>query len=131
MEIEIETEVKIEEKLKTELKNKFQEEKQVAVHCNFKSPPGDIQLIRIWKSTFLIDNSTGHKSKLLYFENISLFPFWTPVEANTNYRFTLIFSALPNDCLFFDLYEEIPQSGGFHVSGIKRNSQDVYKVKIF
>ena len=112
------------------IKEEFHEERQVTVHCYFKCPAGEPQLIRIWKSTFLIDKISGHKSRLLHIENISLFPQWTMVEAGSFYQFTLFFSALPSECPAFDFVEEIPQSGGFFVSGIKRNDSDVYQINI-
>jgi hypothetical protein len=63
-------------------------------------------------------------------ENISLAPEWTLIPDNKLYRFLLIFDALPRGCSAFDLVEEIPQPGGFHVEGIVRNQTDVYHVDI-
>ena len=34
------------------------------------------------------------------------------------------------DCTVFDFKEEIPEEGGFFVKSIKRNSTDVYRIKI-
>ena len=87
-------------------------------------------LIRIWKSTFLIDQSSGARSELVHVENISYAPEWTAVPDNQMFHFLLIFSALPKACVKFDLLEDIPQSGGFHVMDIVRNEQDVYRVNV-
>lgn len=87
-------------------------------------------LIRIWKSTYLFDKDSGHKSELLFSENITLFPYWTEVPPMKDFWFTLVFSSLPKDCTQFDLEEVIPESGGFFVKNIKRNSSDIYRVKI-
>ncbi|MFN6039282.1 MAG: hypothetical protein ACK452_12495 [Bacteroidota bacterium] len=124
------TEVEIDTETKTRIKEESREERQVTVHCTFNCPPGEPQLIRVWSSTFLVDKSSSHRSSLLHAENITLFPNWTPVFGGSSFVFTLLFSALPSTCESFDLYEEIPQSGGFFVANIKRNELDVYRVVI-
>ena len=127
---ETHTETKIDVGTKSKIKEQFADERQVTVYCTFKCPPGDPQLIRVWNSTFLIDQSSGHRSRLLHAENITLFPYWTIVHGGENLVFTLLFSALPTGCASFDLFEEIPQSGGFFIPGIKRNELDVYRVDL-
>ncbi len=114
----------------TALHPKIEEEKQVIVHCCFPASIYEGNLIRIWHTTFLIDEVLGHKSNLIHHENISLFPYWTEVPPFKDYWFTLIFSGLPRDCKNFDLKEELPEEGGFLVKNIKRNATDVYRVKI-
>jgi hypothetical protein len=42
----------------------------------------------------------------------------------------MIFSQLPKTCVIFDFLEDIPESGGFEIRGIKRNKSDVYQVTI-
>ena len=112
------------------LQTEVQEEKQVIVHCCYPATFQVGNLIRIWQSTFLVDERLNHRSSLLHHENISLFPYWTPVPPMQDYWFTLVFSGLPKDCKSFDLREEIPEEGGFLVKNIKRNGTDVYRVKI-
>jgi hypothetical protein len=112
------------------LQPKVEEEKQVIVHCCFPATIFEGSLIRIWNSTYLIDESLGHKSGLIHHENISLFPSWTEVPPFKDYWFTLVFSGLPKECKTFDLQEVIPEEGGFHVKNIKRNGSDVYRVKL-
>ncbi len=112
------------------LQAKTEEEKQVIVHCCFPASPFLGNLIRIWHSTYLFDNQSDHRSKLIHAENISISPYWTPVPFMKDFWFTLIFSGLPKDCKSFDLKEVIPEEGGFFVESIKRNSSDVYRVKI-
>lgn len=112
------------------LQTKVEEEKQVIVHCCFPSQPFAGNLIRIWRSTFLVDEQTDHKSHLIHTENIAVYPYWTEVEPMKDFWFTLVFSGLPKDCKSFDLKEIIPESGGFHIQNIKRNGTDVYRVKI-
>jgi hypothetical protein len=105
-----------------------QEESQVIVHCQLAdAEPG--MLVRIWQSTYLIDVHTGNKSALLYAENISTAPVWTRIEGN-HFNFTLIFSALPQGCVLFDLREIISEPGGFEVKHIIRNTSDVYRVDL-
>ncbi len=121
---------KISEEILEALKTKVEEEKQVIVHCCFPATNMFGNLIRIWQSTYLIDDSIGHKSRLIHAENISIFPIWTEVPPLKDFWFTLVFSGLPKDCKRFDLKEVIPEEGGFFVSDIKRNSTDIYRVKI-
>lgn len=101
----------------------------VYVHCCFNNTVKNM-LIRIWKSTFLIDQGGGTRSELVHIENISYAPEWTIVPDNNRFHFLLIFSALPKSCVTFDLLEDIPQSGGFHVQDIMRNELDVYRVDL-
>lgn len=112
------------------LQTKIEEEKQVIVHCCFPASPSLGNLIRIWNTTYLIDQNSSHKSKLIHAENISIFPYWTPVPFMKDFWFTLVFSGLPKDCTSFDFKEEIPEEGGFFVKSIKRNSSDIYRIKI-
>jgi hypothetical protein len=120
----------IEKELLQSLKAKTEEEKQVIVHCCFPASPSLGNLIRIWKTTYLIDNHSDHKSKLIHAENITLFPNWTAVPFMKDFWFTLIFSGLPKDCKSFDFQEVIPEEGGFYVKSIKRNESDIYRIKI-
>jgi len=112
------------------LQTEIQEEQQVIVHCCFPASPFLGNLIRIWHSTYLFDNQSDHKSRLIYAENITIYPNWTAVPFMKDFWFTLIFSGLPKDCKSFDLKEVIPEEGGFFVESIKRNSSDIYRVKI-
>jgi hypothetical protein len=105
------------------------EESHVYVHCYFNNTVKDM-LIRIWKTTFLIDRTSSHRSKLVHAENISFAPEWTAVPENALFQFLLIFEALPKGCEVFDLLEDIPQPGGFFISGIMRNKKDVYHVYV-
>ena len=112
------------------LQTKVEEEKQVIVHCCYPATFYLGNLIRIWQSTFLIDDSLGHRSRLLFADNITMFPYWTEVPTNQDFWFTLIFSGLPEDCTSFDLKEIIPEDGGFCIENIRRNNSDIYRVKI-
>jgi hypothetical protein len=105
------------------------EDSYVYVHCYFDNPH-EGSLIRIWKTTFLMDLVSGTRSKLVHAENISFAPVWTLIPDRTTFSFLLIFSALPKSCTQFDLIEEIPQPGGFHVKNIQRNQQDVYHITL-
>ena len=112
------------------LQTKIEEEKQVIVHCCFPASPFLGNLIRIWNTTHLIDNTSSHKSKLIHTENITIYPNWTVVPFMKDFWFTLVFSGLPKDCKSFDFKEEIPEEGGFFVKSIKRNPSDIYRIKI-
>jgi hypothetical protein len=101
----------------------------IYVHCHYQNEY-DEMFIRVWRSTFLIDLASASRAQLVHAENISYAPQWTYIPGKQLYTFLLIFSALPKDCKIFDLVEDIPQAGGFHVSGIVRNELDVYHVTI-
>ena len=101
----------------------------VYVHCNFENPWTNT-LIRIWKTTFLIDPSSSTRSSMVHAENISLAPQWTLIPDGITFSFLLVFSGLPKSCRQFDLKEEIAQPGGFLVKGIQRNDSDVYHINI-
>lgn len=105
------------------------EDSHVYVHCYFNNSSQDM-LIRIWKTTFLIDKASGTKSQLVHAENISIAPVWTQVPVKQSYSFLLIFSSLPKSCKNFDLVEEISQPGGFFIGNIVRNQTDVYHVDL-
>ena len=124
------TRPEIAEELLESLQLNIEPEKQVIVHCCFPAVPFADMLIRIWPSTFLVDERIGHRSTLIHHENISLFPYWTAVPPMKDFWFTLVFSGLPKNCTTFDLKEEIPQEGGFWVRNIKRNATDIYRIKI-
>jgi hypothetical protein len=120
----------IAEELLEKIKSEIVEEKQVILHCCYKSGFFLEEKIRIWSSTYLVDRQSEHVSKLVHFENISLFPEWTDVPFGKEYWFTLVFSGLPKSCEVFDFIELIPQNDGFFQEGIVRNSSDVYKIKL-
>ncbi|RAW00084.1 hypothetical protein [Pseudochryseolinea flava] len=105
------------------------EDSFVYVHCYFDNQ-SEGSLIRIWRTTFLVDAGSNAKSKLVHAENISFAPQWTMIPDFRNYSFLLIFTALPKSCKQFDLIEQIPQPGGFLVRNIHRNEQDVYHINI-
>lgn len=86
--------------------------------------------IRIWPSTFLVCRLSGHRSKLLHAEGIPHAPQWRTVPPGGVAYFTLIFTALPKECILFDLVEEIPDEGGFYTPAILRNGMDVYRVEV-
>jgi hypothetical protein len=105
------------------------EDSYIYVHCYLDNDARDL-LIRIWKTTFLVDSNSGTRSKLVHAENVSFAPQWTMVPDGVIYNFLLIFSALPKSCSHFDLIEEVPTSGGFHIRDIQRNMRDIYHIDI-
>ena len=120
--------VEIDKQLLTELMALTKEEKQVIVHCLFDARNMLGAKIRIWPSTFLYDSGSAHRSELVHADNISFCPQWTEIPHGKVAHFSLIFTGLSSACSTFDLIEEIPQAGGFKVTGIKRNDSDVYYV---
>jgi hypothetical protein len=113
----------------TSVESEVQEDSFVYVHCYFHNPGKDM-LIRIWKTTYLIDTASGSRSQLVHVENITMAPTWTQIPDGSTYSFLLIFSGLPKSCQVFDLVEEIAQPGGFLIEGISRNQTDVYHIDL-
>lgn len=101
----------------------------VYVHCHCRHATEGL-LVRIWKTTFLIDDASHARSSLVHVENISMAPDWTAIPPARHYSFLLIFTRLPADCKAFDFVEEIPQPGGFTVRNIPRNETDVYHIEL-
>ncbi len=112
-----------------QLKTITLEESQVIVHCSYTSE-GFMDLIRIWPTTYLIDQGSDHKSELVHVENVSLAPIWTRLEYRETRVFTLIFSGLPKTCTVFDFIESVPEPNGFEIRNIQRNDADVYFVEV-
>jgi len=123
------TKTDIDPEVVTSIDSSVLEDSHVYVHCYY-NPTEKNTLIRIWRTTYLVDLASGSKSELLHAENISIAPQWTTIPDRTRYSFLLIFSALPKSCQRFDFREEISQPGGFLVKNIPRNEQDVYHVEI-
>lgn len=121
----IQPQITIDENLKESAIASVEEESQVIVHCYYPESPFGSKL-RIWPSTYLIDQHSNHRSSLLLVHNISIMPQWTYIKAFQPHRFTLYFAGLPRQCTAFDLVEEIPEPGAFIVKDIQRNNEDVY-----
>jgi hypothetical protein len=113
----------------TEIEGLTSEDSFVYVHCYFRNSSENM-LIRIWKTTYLVDSLSNARSKLIHAENISIAPAWTHIPVNSEYAFLLIFAGLPKSCKQFDLVEEIPEPGGFVVHNISRNDTDVYHINL-
>jgi hypothetical protein len=121
----IKSEVKIEKATHHKFLNQVKEEAQVIIHCSYTGTMwGD--KIRIWKSTFLYDKDSSHRSKLVHVENITMHPTWMNVKRGQTVNFALIFTGLPKHCKQFDMIEKIPEPGGFVIKNIERNNSDVY-----
>jgi hypothetical protein len=122
--------IEVDESILEEARTETDMEKQVIIHCFIKAYSQEM-LIRIWKSTYLRDQDSSHKSKLLTAHNITVYPNWMSVKGGKGAKFTLVFSALPKACKSFDLFEDIPQGGGFFTGLISRNKSDVYSVNLY
>jgi hypothetical protein len=119
----------VQDKILEDASLQSENERQVIVHCHLRMPMYGMQ-IRIWKTTYLRDQDSAHKSKLLGAYNITEYPVWQPVSGNEA-SFTLVFQGLPKDCLFFDLFEDIPDPYGFYSGIIARNNSDIYSVEVY
>lgn len=124
---------KVKPKIDTEILASIQpttlEEGCIYVHCRCGSH-GEDMLVRIWKTTFLVDHHSSAKVQLLHAENITIAPQWMALPKGTSHHFLLVFGSLPKSCKQFDLIEEIPQPGGFEIRNINRNESDIYHINI-
>jgi hypothetical protein len=102
---------------------------KVILNCKITGDE-DNESVRIWDSTFLVNDKLNHKSKLINAFNISRYPEWTKIEIGEILNFKLEFTPLPEECSEFDLIEDIPESGGWVLRGIKRNRSDIYEIEI-
>jgi hypothetical protein len=100
------------------------------IHCRCVSKGNFDSWIRIWKTTYLIDPASEYKSDLLFAYNISFYPIWDLLPANSSKKFTLVFGGLPKNCRVFDLIEVADGNGEFKFKGIIRNKEDIYYVII-
>ena len=116
------------EKPVNETDYQVEEEIQIIVHCRFDAPGNEDALIRIWNTTYLIDHASDYKSDLLFAYNISLYPVWDLLPANSTKKFTLVFGGLPKSCKVFDLVEMTNNWDGFVSKGIVRKKEDVYHI---
>jgi hypothetical protein len=121
--MEVETLEKVKKpKIELDPEHQADVERQVMVRSWYPFGTG----VRIWPTTYLICNQTGNRSKLIYTENVGKYPGWQWLSAGE--RFLMVFEALPKDCVSFDLYEDIPEPGEFHIKNIRRNKIEVYDV---
>jgi hypothetical protein len=126
--VETVEEKKVRHGVKIKTQDEAEEESQEVVHCTFVSGEYE-QAIRVWKSTYLLDRGSEHRSELVSAFNVSMYPAWTRVKGGHSLQFTLIFTGLPKSCKAFDLIEIIPQPGGFVERNILRNEKDVYRIQ--
>jgi hypothetical protein len=110
-----------------QFKTAVSEERQTIVHVTCTDLIFGMMLIRIWPSTFLIQND-GKRKKLLQSFNIGKHPFYITVP--DGHVFTLLFEGLDRGCDTFDLLEDITEPGGFYIKGIERNNTDIYHLEI-
>ena len=121
--------IQIPKELKEELATQTETESQVIVHINYFTGP-NAGLLRVWNNTYLECKDSKIKSRLLFSDNIAIYPEWREVDAYTTVNFTLLFENLPKECNSFDLIEDIPEEGGFLFRDIPKNSSNVYSLKL-
>ena len=126
--VETTEEKKVQHGVELKTEDAVDDESQVVVHCTFVSAEYD-QAIRVWKSTYLLDRGSEHRSELVSAFNVSMYPAWTRVRGGHSLQFTLLFTGLPKSCMAFDVIEIIPQPGGFVERNIPRNETDVYRIQ--
>jgi len=123
-------EVEIASELLVDLQALIQEEGQVVVHCLSSAAADYDYYIRVWPTTYLLDQDSPHRSDLVHVEKVTMAPIWQLVPAGTVANYSLIFSGLPKSCTVFDLEEIIPLPGRFSAKSIVRNDTDVYYIRL-
>jgi hypothetical protein len=124
--IEAKPKVQVDKEIKALIEQSY--ERCTIVHCKYFVT--EISSVRIWKSTFLIEEN-GNKCGLIKPFNISIAPDWTThFIVNDFIYFTLIFEGLSKNCGSFYLFEDIPEPGGFYSDSVLRNNSDVYTVEV-
>ena len=104
----------------------IQEQKQVTVIVTVDDQYGSAR--RIWPSIELRSEVNFERAKLIQVIGLQPFPSWTLFPPGFQKQFCLIFEPLSADVTVFSIVEEIPESGGFLLTGIFRNKTDVYRV---
>ena len=122
--------IKIDKCLIEQALNDILIEKQVIVHCFLRAAKRNMPM-RIGKFTYIRDQDSLHRSKIVTAYNICIYPHWKEVTGDTGAKFTLVFSGLPKSCNSFHLFEHVPQDGGFYSETIQRNKTDVYSIEIY
>ena len=110
-----------------------QEESQTIIHCNYIAPDkyDNGGWVNINTTTFLINENTGNKLKLIPTENISIAPMRLYFsKAGQKLRFTLIFQGIPKPWERFSLSETALFGDGFVVKNILKNSTGIYEINI-
>lgn len=111
--------------IEPQLLQQTEEERGIIVHCKILSH-GDF--LRVWKTTFLIDQNGTSRAALMFALDVTVAPEWCYIEREDGWSyFTLIFETLPKHVSSFVLQEVIPEPGGFISATIQRNQTDVYQ----
>lgn len=131
MDIITKPKVEIAPDLLKKMQTEVEEKGQVVLHIFYRVPSSNFMQIRIWPTTFLYDSNSSHKSDLVTYHNIVLYPHWHLCFPGENVYFTLVFNGLPKSCTSFDFIEHCDnEAGAFKVTGIARNESDVYYLRI-
>ncbi len=124
--------IKIDTALVADTKILTEEIGQVILHCSF-TPISKLSSIRISRNTYIYDETSDHKSKLIHVEAIPIAPEKRIVKNRKTAYFTLVFTGLPKSCTHFKFVEIEPHGENmdpFLTPTIFRNSTDVYDITL-
>lgn len=96
---------------------------QITVHIRTKSSG----LFRIWPCIKLRCQQTRKEAKFVHALHVGIHPHWMLLKAGSVY--TLVFEKLDNDCKVFDVLEDIAEHGGLCIHNLRRNADDVYRLR--
>lgn len=123
----------IDRALKESIIPSFQIESQTILHCKIRA----FEMFQnggwanIHPNTYLINQQSKERLKLIYAENIPYTPhrhfFHHPKDI---LYFTLLFQKIPETWTTFCLYEETPLGDGFFVGEVPKNKSGVYRIRI-
>lgn len=125
--------VKIDFSLINRIKTVKNEESQTIIHCNYVAPEkfDNGGWVNINSTTFLINENSRSKLKLIHRENIPIAPdrhYF--LKAGEKIRFTLVFQGLPKSWRSFSLCEKTLFGDGFIIKNILKNSTGIYEINI-
>lgn len=118
----------------SKIKNFENEESQTIIYCNYFAPEkyDDGGWVNINTTTFLINEKTGNKLKLIHVENVPVAPQRHHFsKTGEKIRFTLIFQGIPKSWERFSLSETALFGDGFVVKNILKNSTGIYEINIY
>lgn len=82
---------------------------------------------RIWPTTYIECAATGVRRKLIAVYNVGIYPHWQKFTEPGWY--SLVFEALPQECISFHLIEEIHEPGGECIRNCPRFEDNILWVE--
>ena len=115
-----------------DLLNNVEEEGFTRLHCKYTTTSKYLSdwKVHIHKTSYLINNTSAEKLRLLHAINIPLAPESHNLKKlGGSLNFILIFPAIPKSWIKFDFIENAACScDGFNIRDLERNSSGIYRI---